>query len=362
MTDAWSVTAWWAEAVRACLRNEPIAAAPATSPQELADFAARHRLEPLLFLWGVYPAGRAAYLHSLARGETALREGMRLVGALEEAAIPVLPMRGPFAGHRWYGDAGARWFTDLDVLVPPRQVARARAVAAALGYEARQPTMPDAFYRAVHLHYPLRQRERGLLLDLHWAVDHPFVRHRIGYDELFASSFLTDVGSFRWRVPASSHELLLQVAHLEKECGTPGPSSEARWARAAEAGQLLGLLDLALMVSRSAAGTLAEMESTAERWGLAPTASAWINAARHPAAWRETVRPAATVSGWEASGGFRRTRLAEAWHYLIPPPDLGWWARTKHRLCAGLHLGAAGAVAAGCLLTARLRGGHRKSK
>ena len=244
-------------------------------------------------------------------------------------------------------------------LVEPRQVEVIRVVVAEV---KRSPELADAFYRAVHLHYPLRQRERGLLLDLHWAVDHPFVRHRIGYDELFASSFLTDVGSFRWRVPASSHELLLQVAHLEKECGTPGPSSEARWARAAEAGQLLGLLDLALMVSRSAAGTLAEMESTAERWGLAPTASAWINAARHPAAWRETVRPAATVSGWEASGGFRRTRLAEAWHYLIPPPDRGWWARTKHRLCAGLHLGAAGAVAAGCLLTARLRGGHRKSK
>lgn len=358
MTEAWSVTAWWAEAVRTCLCNEPMATPPLTCGQDVATFAARHRLEPLLYLWGIYPPGRAAYLHSLARGETALREGLRLLDALEEAAIPVLPMRGPFAGQRWYGDAGARWFTDLDVLVPPRQVARARAVAAALGYAARQPAMPDAFYRAVHLHYPLCQRERGLLLDLHWAVDHPFVRHRIGYDEIFAASCLIGVGSYRWRVPAPAHEILLQVAHLEKECGTPGTGPEERWARAAEAGQLLGLLDLALMVSRSGAATLTELESTAERWGLAPTAAAWINAARHPVAWRETARPAATVSGWEASGGFRRTRLAEAWLYLIPPPGWGGWARTKYRLGAGLHLVVAGVVATACLLLARLRGGR----
>jgi hypothetical protein len=353
--EAWSVTAWWADAVPVCLRNESIVAPPMSSQQELAVFAARHRLEPLLYLWGVYPAGRAAYLHGLARGERALREGLRLVGALEEAAIPVLPMRGPFAGHRWYGDAGARWFTDLDVLVPPRHVARARAVAGALGYEARQPALPDAFYRAVHLHYPLRQRERGLLLDLHWAVDHPFVRHRISYDELFAASGLTKVGAYRWRVPAPAHEILLQVAHLEKECGTPGVGAEERWARAAEAGQLLGLLDLARMVAAGAGAGVVEWESIAERWGLAPTASAWIHAARHPVAWRETARSAATVSSWEASGGFRRTRLAEARHYLSPPSGLGWWAGSLHRLRAGLHLAAAGAVAAFCLLVARLR-------
>lgn len=357
MTEATPATRWWCDAVVAAREGRPAPALPEAGRAAVEEFAARHRLEPLLHAWGVGGDCRSAYWSALARGEAALREGLRVWQSLEEAGIPTLPLRGPFTGHRWYGDAGARWFTDLDLLVSRGQLGRARRVIARLGYDRRQPRMPDAFYRAVHLHYPLHHRERGVLLDLHWAVDHPFVTHRVGYPELFAESILVESQALLWRVPSSVHDVLLQVAHLLKECG-PGPTdSAAAWAQAARSGQLLGLLDLALMVHRvEAEGRAGELVATAARWGLADAVSTWASAARQPAPWADEPRRPAVVSRWETLGGFRAQRWPEVRSYLQPPPEGSWSVRLWHRLRAMTHVGWAGAVAATCLLASRRPG------
>lgn len=354
MSQISPATQWWADAVVAVCRGQGAPVIPKALQREAADFAARHRLEPLLFAWGVSEAGHDAYLHSLARGETALREALRTVQALEEVGIPALPMRGPFAGQRWHGDVGCRWFTDVDVLVPRPALVRAREVMGRLGYQPRQPGVPDAFYRAVHLHYPLIQPERGLLLDLHWAVDHPFVPHRIAYEELFAHAQVTDVGDARWRVPALAHEVIVQVAHLEKECVEPGASP---WARAAAAGQVLGLLDLALMLARlDRDPTSPHLTAIAERWGLRDAVVYWCAGARAPEPWRDAPRGSTFVSTLETAGGFRWRRLAEARRFLVPPGGLSQGERLAHRMRAAWRLGSTGAVAAACLVVGKLRG------
>ena len=343
MATCTPATVWWAEAVRAACRGEAVPPVPAPLRDAVAEFAARHRLEPLLAGWGVSEGGAPAYWHAVARGETALREGLRLWQALEDAGVPALPMRGPFAGHRWYGDAGRRWFTDVDVLVPRPLLDRARAVSADLGYTRRQPRVPYAFYRAVHLHYPLQLRARSLLLDLHWAVDHPFAAQRIDFPSLFATSSVVDIRGLRWRVASPAREALLQVAHLHKECGACPDDPSAAWALAAQSGQLLGLLDLALQVQGVAA----------QDWGLGDTWAGWLNAARQPVPWAELPRPARAPSRLEALGGFRWQRLAEARAYLRPPPGVpGRW---RHRVRAAWHLGSAGLVAVGCLAAGRVR-------
>lgn len=354
MTAETPATRWWCDAVCAVRDGHPAPALPEELRQPVAAFAARHRLEPLLHAWGVNEDGRAAYWSALARGETALREGLRVWQALEDEGIPTLPLRGPFTGHRWYGDAGSRWFTDLDLLVPRRQLRLARRVTARLGYTRRQPRMPDAFYRAVHLHYPLRHPDRGLLLDLHWAVDHPFVTHRVGYADLFAASTLVETRGLLWRVPSPVHEALLQVAHLLKECG-PGPADgSAAWAQAARSGQVLGLLDLALLVARvEAEGRTGELITNAAAWGLSDAVTTWASAARQPVAWLDETRRPAAVSRWETLGGFRGHRWSEWRSYLQAPPEAPWLARGLHRLRTVGHVGWAGAVAAICLLVSR---------
>ncbi len=354
MTEVSSATRWWVDAVAALCRGVAAPAVPAAWRDEVDAFAARHRLEPLLFAWGVSEAGRDAYLHGLARGEKALHEALRAVHALEEVGIPALPMRGPFAGHRWHGDVGRRWFTDVDVLVPRAALVRAREVMDRLGYQPRQPAMPDAFYRAVHLHYPLIQPERGLLLDLHWAVDHPFVSHRIAYDDLFARSQVVSNGGVRWRVPAPEHEVLLQVAHLEKECVEPGP---APWARVAAVGQLLGLLDLGLMLAaQDQRADHSALEDAAKPWGLGEATAYWCAGARNPAPWLDGPRAASGISALETAGGFRWRRWTDAQRYLIPPAGLPGGARFAHCMRAAWRLGTAGTVAAACLAVGKLRG------
>ena len=354
MTEVSPATRWWVGAVAAVCRGLAAPPIPATLRDEVDAFAARHRLEPLLFAWGVSEAGRDAYLHGLVRGEKALREALRAVQALEDVGIPALPMRGPFAGHRWHGDVGRRWFTDVDVLVPRPALVRAREVMDRLGYQPRQPGMPDAFYRAVHLHYPLIQPERGLLLDLHWAVDHPFVPHRIAYDDLFAQAQVVSMGGVRWRVPAPEHEALLQVAHLEKECVEPG---SAPWARAAAVGQLLGLLDLSLMLARlDSRADARPLNAVAKTWGLEEATNSWCSGARSPEPWLDGPRAASSISSLETAGGFRWRRWTDAQRYLIPPAGLPGGARFAHRVRAAWRLGTAGTMAAACLAVGKLRG------
>jgi hypothetical protein len=338
------------------MRGAPVPPVSLEHQAALETFAARHRLEPLLYLWGVLPAGRAAYLQGVARGERGLREGRRVIDALESAGVPVLPMRGPFVGHRWHGDVGARWFTDLDILVPLAWRADARAILGGLGYASRNPKMPDLFYRAAHLHYPLANQAQGWLLDLHWSVDHPFVRHTLNYDQIFAASRIDPDLGFRVATPV--HEYLIQVAHLEKECSpATGP---AGWARAAANGQLLGLLDLSLMlVQIDEQGRAGELSEVAARWGLAEAAAGWCAAARDPASWSDEPRPVLSVSALETAGGFRAQRLAELRCYAVPPPELGRGERLAYRLRATWHLASSAALAAVCLMAMKCRPGKQ---
>lgn len=350
-TEQLDVPAWWFSAIRACAVGEPPPRMPEEEAAAILCFARTQRLEPLLALWGGGSAS-PAYWSALARGEFALQEGLRVWKALEEAGIPVLPMRGPFSALRWHGDAGARWFTDVDILVPVASRSEACSCLGPLGYHRREARLPDAYYHRVHLHYPLQCPERGVLLDLHWSVDHPFVTHRINYADLFDSSSVVAVGPHRWRVPSPVHELLLQVAHLRKECGQVRSAVQA-WSRAIEVRQMPGLVDLVLM-ARQYAGV--DWERMAGAWGLLEIAQPWMEAALQPPLKVECVGPESVhFSRWESLGAFRFARWADLRAYFAPPARASWPARWKHRISAACHVGTAGAVAAACLVAGRLR-------
>jgi len=67
-----------------------------------------------------------------------LRYTAELAGILrqfERRRIPCIPHKGPVLSQRLYGDAAARQFGDLDLLVRAADVPRARAALAELGYE-----------------------------------------------------------------------------------------------------------------------------------------------------------------------------------------------------------------------------------
>jgi hypothetical protein len=125
------------------VRLERLLAAP-IEWNDLLAHADRHGLIPLLHR---HVAGRpAAVLPAAVRA--ALAQGARdclvrnlclhgellhLLGALNRAGVPVIPLKGSFLAHELYGDLALRPMSDVDLLVRPEDVTRSDAVLRAAG-------------------------------------------------------------------------------------------------------------------------------------------------------------------------------------------------------------------------------------
>lgn len=102
-----------------------------------------------------------------------LREVLRLVGALQDRGVNAVPFKGPILAVHLHGHAGMRRCGDIDLYVPPAELAAARAVLAELGYR-RDPVaccpVESAFLHCRGNHEVHRHDELGFLLELHWQT------------------------------------------------------------------------------------------------------------------------------------------------------------------------------------------------
>ncbi len=80
---------------------------------------------------------------------------------LEQAGIPVIPLKGVSFAERYFGAVGARLSSDIDLLVPQCRLDEAAELMVSSG--CRYETTKDHHAR---LHLP-----NGLLIELHWTLD-----------------------------------------------------------------------------------------------------------------------------------------------------------------------------------------------
>jgi hypothetical protein len=162
--------------------------------QKLVDFAAWHRMLPLL--WDhlrtvrsdvAAPVGAVTALQELARATTArnvrlLRERDRALEVLAAADIPVIVLKGAALVGTVYAHVGLRPMVDVDLLVPEASIRRAHAlIADALGYTTmgtRLERNDDARLAESHHHFPLLSADRAVLIEVH----HKIVDDRPAYD------------------------------------------------------------------------------------------------------------------------------------------------------------------------------------
>jgi hypothetical protein len=105
----------------------------------------------------------------------------RVTAALASAGIRSQPLKGPLMSEAIYGDLGRRLSNDVDLLVPPEQLAAAVQVVRGLGYDppadrADGDGLPQLHFALVH--------ERGELppVELHWRIhwyERDFARQRL---------------------------------------------------------------------------------------------------------------------------------------------------------------------------------------
>jgi hypothetical protein len=113
-------------------------------------------------------AAAANARHSL----TLTAELLEVLHVLDTAGISAIPWKGPLLAQRAYGDVGYRSFFDLDILVKPTDLGRARDVLFDAGFRTEK-RMTDEQQRAYVDHMgelELVRDSDGLWVELHTAI------------------------------------------------------------------------------------------------------------------------------------------------------------------------------------------------
>ncbi|HTR85276.1 MAG TPA: nucleotidyltransferase family protein [Reyranella sp.] len=207
--------------VRDCL------AGGAVDFEELEALADDHGVRPLLALalaavqWRGVPDplrqaleafGRQHLVRSLAMSEAL----GRLVQLYNHTGMRFAVFKGPVVAVGLYGELSRREFTDLDVIVPPDQRAKAEDLARRLGFASRQG---DRVFREAFLAY---QRQYALVgnntaVDLHWGFTARPLPFPLKVEEIWLKRIPVRVGTVDVPALAPEETALLLAGHGMKE-------------------------------------------------------------------------------------------------------------------------------------------------
>jgi hypothetical protein len=125
---------------------------------------------------------RHAYLCAVHLASRQEAEAVRVLGALVAAGVEVVLLKGGDLRFRVYPDPATRPMADLDILVPPEQEGRARAVLEAFGYRCLEPEPRGGFFeRFGHAEGWQPPGGGSLFVDLHREIREGFGYYRLPY-------------------------------------------------------------------------------------------------------------------------------------------------------------------------------------
>lgn len=146
----------------------------------LMAFARAHRLVPLLNTHARHfplPAETLAQLraHAATVARRSLRLSAELVGLLRTFAaegLPMMPLKGPMLAQHVYGSVALRDFDDLDVLINPDDVCRARDLLRNEGFLPADGLLSGGNHRAHDYAHTLsfKSPTSGVRLELHTSL------------------------------------------------------------------------------------------------------------------------------------------------------------------------------------------------
>ncbi len=202
---------------------------------EWLDLVRWHRLVPhaqraLTAARATVPAGCAGILMNetvtiAARSLARTQQLAALLRALEDDGIRALPFKGPALSLAAYGELGVRDGVDLDVVVCPGDVDRARATLVRIGYvpaSAMSPAQERTLQRSFG-HFVYNAPDSGVKVELHWRFAARRYPWSMTVEEVFARATTIDLGGFAaigavptgFAIASPDHtdQLLLQIMH-----------------------------------------------------------------------------------------------------------------------------------------------------
>ena len=193
---------------------------------QLAD---RHGLQPLLHshLNAVCPDAipaeqrqqlRVAFQRVSALNTLLTHELKKLLALFVDNDVRAVPYKGPALALQLYGNVALRQFSDLDILVHPSDVLRARDLLLAQGY-AQLPPLTDgqqAVLLRTQCNLPFTRDRNRMIVELHWTVSAPTFARPFEIDDFWSRLLDAKLETMDIKVPAHEDLLLALCIHGSK--------------------------------------------------------------------------------------------------------------------------------------------------
>ena len=161
---------------------------------------------------------RARYEHNARRNLRFTGELFRLLDCLAAHDVPAIPFKGPVLAETVYGDLALREFSDLDILVCPADVLRAKAALKSLGY-APNVQLSEAEERAClasGYEYTFDGPAGKNLLEIQWGIVPRFYAVDFDCGAFFERSQTASIGGRRVRTISPEDLLVTLCVHAAK--------------------------------------------------------------------------------------------------------------------------------------------------
>jgi Uncharacterised nucleotidyltransferase len=163
---------------------------------------------------------REDFIRNSCRNLALTAELFRVLEAFERGEIRATPYKGPVLAAQAYGDVALRQFSDLDIMVPQRQIAAAHGALIALGYRALvaglvNGTKTAQGRRQIPGQYAYRN-ESGTMVELHTERTLRYFPRRLEVEELCSRREVVSVGGRRVLTFSREDTLLLLSVHGSK--------------------------------------------------------------------------------------------------------------------------------------------------
>jgi hypothetical protein len=145
-------------------------------------------------------------------------ELLRVLECLQSHGIRALPYKGPVLAQAVYGDLALRLFSDLDVLIPPEDLARAKIALRELDYEPNVAFSPavERAYIASGYELTFDGTLGRNLLELQWRLLPKFYSVEITVAQLLARSRFAQLSGNEVRTLAPEDLLIALCLHAAK--------------------------------------------------------------------------------------------------------------------------------------------------
>ena len=211
----------------------------------LLQLADRHGLQPLLHwhLTTVCPntvpqepqqSLRVAFQRVSALNILLTHELQKLIALFAEHNVTAVPYKGPALALQLFGNVALRQFSDLDLLVHPRDVLRARDLLLRDGYEPLPPLTEgqQALLLRTQCNLPFSREQKRMIVELHWKVSAPSFARPFETEDFWSRLVDGKLETTNIKLPAAEDLLLALCIHGSKHL----------WERVAWIADIAGLI------------------------------------------------------------------------------------------------------------------------